>query len=352
MEGATLRDAELRYVDDRAPGITRRRRGTGFAYFGPDGRLLGDEETLRRVRKLAIPPAYRDVWICPVADGHMQATGRDARGRKQYRYHARWREVRDEAKYQRTIAFARALPRIRQRVAGDLQEYGHSRDKVAATVVRLLDLTLARIGNEGYVRDNGSYGLTTLRVKHARVKGSRLQLRFRGKSGVEHTIAVSDRRLASIVRRCRDLPGQELFVYLEDAGSPTPLRSDDINGYVRKAAGADFTAKDFRTWHGTVLCAKELSDVGPIDGTMNRRKAVNRALEDVARRLRNTPAVCRSCYVHPAVVDAFMADGVLRLPRVRTKPSDDGGLDVDERRVLRLLERLSATGVKERDAAA
>jgi DNA topoisomerase-1 len=323
------------------PGIRRIRSGTGFSYRDPHGRVIRDRAELRRIKALAVPPAYEDVWICAQPNGHIQATGRDARGRKQYRYHPRWREKRDEVKYRRTVAFARALPALRAQIAHDLTGDGLAKDKVTAAVVRLLDTTLARVGNEEYARDNGSYGLTTLRRKHVTAgKGDALQLRFRGKSGIEHVIRVTERRLAKIIRRCRDLPGQELFAYLDDDGNPVPVASDDINDYVRAATGAEFTAKDFRTWHGTVLCALELEAV-PCDGsTAQRRSALREAIKGVAARLRNTPAVCRACYVHPAVIDRYLESGAVDLrPLPRAAQAGAATLGADEARVLRFLER-------------
>ncbi|MBV9646759.1 MAG: DNA topoisomerase IB [Candidatus Eremiobacteraeota bacterium] len=333
------KQAALRYVDDRFPGIRRKRFGRGFAYIDPHGRPIHDPAELRRIKALAIPPAYVDVWICPIPNGHLQATARDARGRKQYRYHRRWREVRDEAKYRRTVAFARSLAALRVRVAADLAETSPTRRSVIATVVRLLDTTLARVGNEEYARDNASYGLTTLRTEHVRTRGGSVQLRFRGKSGVEHVISIHDRRLAAVIRRCRDLPGQELFSYVDDDGATVPVTSDDVNEYVREALGNDFTAKDFRTWHGTVLCALELNACTPAGTTAERRRTVSAAVKAVAARLRNTAAVCRACYVHPAVIDRFMEDGALSLPAPSKKVLARSGLSADEVRVLRLLER-------------
>ncbi len=292
-----------------------------------------------RIKALAVPPAYEDVWICPHPNGHLQATGRDARGRKQYRYHKRWREVRDETKYRRSIAFARALPTLRKRVATDLASAGLTQAKVLATIVRLLDTTFARIGNEGYAKDNGSYGLTTLRAKHVERRGGSLKLRFPGKSGVRHVIGISDRRLVAVIRRCRDLPGQELFAYLDERGDAVPISSDDINDYLRETMGDEFTAKDFRTWHGTVLCATVLQVVPAVASAMQRRHAVREAIGSVAARLRNTIAVCRSSYVHPSVIDRFMLDGELRLPKATVPPSATGSLDEAEARVLRFLER-------------
>jgi len=294
--------AGLRYVNDAAAGIARQRAGTGFRYLRPDGRAVRDAETLARIRKLAIPPAWEKVWICTRDDGHLQATGRDARGRKQYRYHLRWREVRDETKYGRMLAFSKALPRIRRRVNQDLTLPGLPRDKVLATVVRLLETTRIRVGNEEYARTNDSFGLTTLRTRQVRVQGSTLFFQFRGKSGVHHRVALSDRKLAGIVRHMRDLPGYELFQYLDEAGETRAVDAADVNDYLQAIAGEDFTSKDFRTWAGTVLAAQELHQSG--------KNQLSQAIARVARQLGNTPAVCRKCYIHPAVIDAYM-DGSL-----------------------------------------
>src|SRR4051794_13823038 len=276
----------LRYVNDDEPGITRRKSGKGFSYRAPDGATINDAETWRRIRALAVPPAWTDVWICANPRGHIQATGRDARGRKQYRYHALWSQSRDEAKYERTIAFARALPRLRRRVTRDLRRRGLPREKVIAAVVRLLETTLVRVGNEEYARDNRSYGLTTLRNRHANVRGEGLKFSFRGKSGVKHTVGVRDRRLARVVRQCQELPGQRLFEYIDDDGTIQPIDSDDVNAYLRDAMAGDFTAKDFRTWAGTVLAARALQELEPT------KKGVTQAIERVAASLGNTPAVC------------------------------------------------------------
>ena len=294
--------AGLRYVNDAAPGIARLRAGSGFRYLRPDGRALRDAETLARIRKLAIPPAWEQVWICTRDDGHLQATGRDARGRKQYRYHPRWREVRDETKYGRMLAFSKALPRIRRRVNQDLALPGLPRDKVLATVVRLLEATRIRVGNEEYARTNDSFGLTTLRTRQVRVQGSTLFFQFRGKSGVHHRVALSDRKLAGIVRHMRDLPGYELFQYVDEAGESRSLDAADVNEYLKTIAGEEFTSKDFRTWAGTVLAAEALHALEP---PVVKRK-LTQAIEGVARQLGNTPAVCRKCYIHPAVIDAYM----------------------------------------------
>lgn len=338
----------LRYVTDAGPGMRRRRAGKGFAYIGADGKAVRDREALTRIRALAIPPAWTDVWICPSANGHLQATGRDARGRKQYRYHARWREVRDETKYGRMIAFAEALPRIRRRVERDLERPGLEREKVLATVVRLLETTLIRVGNEEYARANDSFGLTTLRNRHVEVNGSTLRFEFYGKSGRRHRITLDDPRLARIVKRCRDIPGYELFQYLDDDGERRSIDSTDVNEYLREAAGEEFTAKDFRTWGGTVLAAIALCGFEPCDCEAEAKKNVARAIEMVAERLGNTPAVCRKCYVHPAVIEAYLEElqgmrlGPLEVSDDEELPASLSELRREETRVLAFLrERLS-----------
>ena len=294
--------AGLRYVSGAAPGFARRRSGAGFRYCDADGAVVRDSSVLDRIRKLAIPPAWEQVWICARDDGHLQATGRDARGRKQYRYHPRWREVRDETKYGRMLAFAKALPRIRRRVRQHLALAGLPREKALATVVRLLETTRMRVGNEEYARENESFGLTTLRVRQVRVRGSTMQFRFRGKSGVWHEFALCDRKLAAIVRRMRDLPGYELFQYVDEQGETRAVDSADVNAYLKGIADEEFTSKDFRTWAGTVLAAQAFHRLG--------KKPVSEAIADVARALGNTKAVCRKCYIHPAVIDAHR-DGSL-----------------------------------------
>jgi len=302
---ASARHAGLRYTGDAQPGIARRRNGRAFRYVDAHGRAVRDRETLARIRSLVIPPAWQEVWICPRADGHLQATGRDARGRKQYRYHSRWREVRDETKYGRMAAFARALPRIRARVTRDLARRGLPREKALAVVVRLLETTLIRIGNTEYARANASFGLTTLRERQVQVEGSTLRFRFRGKSGVQHEVEHTDRHIASIVRRMQDLPGEEIFQYVDDAGAVRTLESADVNDYLRAITGAEFTSKDFRTWAGTVLAARALCDLGPAPSQSQAKRNVIVAIEAVSRLLGNTRAVCRKCYVHPAVIDAY-----------------------------------------------
>jgi DNA topoisomerase-1 len=302
----SARAAGLRYVSDAAPGIVRRRRGKAFHYCRADGGPVRDRPTLGRIRALAIPPAWREVWICSADDGHLQATGRDARHRKQYRYHRRWREVRDETKYSRLIPFAAALPRIRRRVARDLARPGLPRAKVLATVVRLLETTRARIGNEEYARANESFGLTTLRERQVRVDGSRLRFRFRGKSGVEHAIELDDRRLAGIVRRMRDLPGEELFRYVDDDGETRRIESADVNAYLKEVSGEDFTSKDFRTWAGTVVAVRALCQIGTFETQAEAKRNVVQAIEAVAGALGNTKAVCRKCYIHPEILESYL----------------------------------------------
>jgi DNA topoisomerase-1 len=302
--------AGLRYVSDADPGIGRKRVGRGFSYVGLDGKSVRDRSVLQRIRSLGIPPAWTDVWICPVANGHIQATGRDAKGRKQYRYHARWREVRDETKYGRMIAFGKALPAIRKRVNRDMSLPGLPREKVIATVIRLLESTLIRVGNEEYVKQNRSFGLTTMRTRHVDVSGSTLRFEFKGKSGKRHSIEVEDRRLANIVRRFQELPGQELFQYIDDDGGRRTIDSQDVNDYLREITGDDFTAKDFRTWAGTVLAAMALQEFEAFDSEAQAKKNVVRAIESVAKRLGNTAAICRKCYIHPTILDSYL-DGTL-----------------------------------------
>lgn len=298
------------------PGIQRVRRGRGFAFRDPDGRALRDRETLTRIRALAIPPVWTDVWISPDPKGHLQATGRDARGRKQYRYHPDFRARRDRDKYERMLRFARALPRIRARVEADLAKRGLPREKVLAASIRLLERTLIRVGNEEYARENRSFGLATLRDRHATIDGSEVRFRFRGKSGIVHEVSLHDRRMAGIVRRCRDLPGQELFQYVDDDGEVRDVRSEDVNAYLREVAGTDeFSAKDFRTWSGTVLAFRALAATGQLlDGARPPARAIQRglrrAIEATAERLGNTPTVARQAYVHPEVIEAYLDDDV------------------------------------------
>jgi len=330
--------AGLRYVDDRMPGIRRRRSGTSFGYYSADGKRIKDEAEIARIRKLAVPPAYNDVWICPIPNGHVQATARDARGRKQYRYHPRWREVRDAAKYDRAVAFGTALPAIRKRVDADLGLSGLPREKVLAVIVRLLDVTAIRVGNQEYARDNRSFGLTTLRGRHVRVAGATLRFTFRGKSGVRHAVKIDDVRVARVVRRCQDLPGEELFEYVDDSGEAVPVRSEHVNVYLREISGDDFTAKDFRTWLATVACAEELSTRDAAETQVARRTIANEALSVVAAKLGNTVAICRRCYVHPAVLNAMADAGEVNLPKARRI----AGLSSLEGRVLAFLSAADA----------
>jgi DNA topoisomerase IB len=309
-----VRAVGLVYVTDTRPGIRRLRRGKGFSYRGVDGKAIGDRDELQRIRALAIPPAYADVWICVDPRGHLQATGRDARGRKQYRYHAQWRQLRDHGKFDRVLAFGAALPKLRRRVRRDLALPGLPRDKVLALIVRLLDETLIRIGNESYTRENKSYGLTTLRSRHVRAERGRLRFAFRGKSGQEREVELSDRRLARIVRRVQQLPGQRLFQYLDDDGRRQPIDSGEVNDYLRDACGEDFSAKDFRTWGGTVQAAGVLActPLPERGGERARRAALAVAVKQVAAVLGNTPAVCRASYIHPQVIEGWQDGGLAK----------------------------------------
>ena len=329
---AVARAVGLRYVTDAGPGITRKRAGKAFSYRAPSGALVKDDDTLRRIRALAIPPAYRDVWICPDPLGHIQATGRDAKGRKQYRYHPRWREVRDAVKFHRMLAFADVLPRIREATDKHLQRQGMPREKVLALVVRLLERTRIRVGNEEYARDNESYGLTTMRNEHVQVHGATVRFAFRGKSGKSHEVAVTDRRLARVVSRCLENDGQELFQYLDDQGQIRSIDSSDVNGYIRAVTGDDFTAKDFRTWSGTVAAAAILRDCAACASQRDGKKKIKACLEEVSKRLGNTPAVCRKSYVHPSVFEAFSGSWLSEVSvAARAKEATRWGLDDDER---------------------
>jgi DNA topoisomerase-1 len=310
---AAAKAAGLRYVNDSKPGIRREGSPGSFRYVDARGEPVLDEDTLKRIKSLAIPPAWTDVWICPQATGHLQATGRDARGRKQYRYHPKWREVRDDVKYERMIKFGKALPAIRSEVDRALSLPGLPREKVLATIVYLLETTMMRVGNEEYARENKSFGLTTLRNRHVRIDGSDVEFRFRGKSGVYHDVKVHDRRLARIIQRSRDLPGQELFEYVDDEGETRTVDSSDVNDYLRQVTGEDYTAKDFRTWAGTVLAAVALREFEQFDSQAQAKKNVTQAIQSVAEKLRNTPSVCRKCYVHPAILDAYLEGSTLQV---------------------------------------
>jgi DNA topoisomerase I len=324
------------------PGIARKRTGGGFTYVGPDGRRITNPKEIARIRSLAIPPAYTDVWICPYANGHIQATGRDARGRKQYRYHPRWREVRDVTKFERMLEFSRALPTIRRRVSEDMAKQGLSREKVLATVVNLLECTGIRVGNDEYAKSNRSFGLTTLRDHHVEISGSKLRFQFRGKSGKIHDVVLTDRRLARIVARCQAVPGETLFQYEDENGVRQTVDSADVNAYLREITGQDFTAKDFRTWAGTLLAVAALRELGPAATQREGKSLVLRAIDRVAEQLNNTRAVCRKYYVHPAVFETYLAGTMLKaLENGNAKAAADAaaGLREDERAVARLLTK-------------
>ena len=339
-------EAGLRYVSDDKPGYTRKRRGKKFIYFDTEGKQIKDETRILRLNRLAIPPAYKDVWICPSPIGHLQATGIDDRGRKQYRYHERWRAERDENKYEKMVVFGQALPKIRRRLTRDLKKRGLPREKVIATVVELLEKTLIRIGNEEYAKENKSFGLTTMRGRHVDVKGETLRFRFRGKSGIEHDIGVQDRRVARIVRKLQDLPGQEVFQYLDEEGERHQVTSDDVNEYLHKITGEEFTAKDFRTWAGTVMAAMALQNQEAFENKSQAKKNVKTAIKAVATMLGNTPAVCRKCYVHPAVLETYLDGSLIEGLKKRTEKTLEeslGNLRSEEVAVLAFLqERLEA----------
>ena len=315
----SARAVGLRHVSDQTPGITRVGSGKSFRYRDPEGKYVRDSETLRRIKSLVIPPAWTDVWICPNPNGHLQATGRDDRKRKQFRYHPRWREIRDETKYARMIVFARALPNIRRSVRKDMALGGMPRNKVLATVVRLLEISLIRVGNDEYARENDSFGLTTMRNKHVDVRGANLRFHFRGKAGKWHNVDIQDRGIAKIVERCQDLPGQELFQFVEDDGTRRDVRSEDVNDYLREVSGQDFTAKDFRTWAGTVLAAMALVAFEKFETKAQAKKNIVAAIESVAKKLGNTPAVCKKCYIHPHVIDSYLEGTLIETLKQRAK---------------------------------
>jgi DNA topoisomerase I len=329
--------AGLRYVSDTQPGIRRKKSGKGFTYVGTDGKTIHDSKELARIRSIAIPPAYTDVWICPSPNGHIQATGRDARGRKQYRYHAKWREVRDETKFERMLAFSEVLPKIRRRVERDLNRNGLSRERVLATVVRLLECTQIRVGNDEYAKANRSYGLTTLQDRHVEISGSSLRFEFRGKSGKTHTVSLNDRRLARIVLRCQALPGEDLFQYVDDEDVRQTIGSGDVNAYIREISGQEFTAKDFRTWSGTLLAVAALTELGAWSTQRQAKSKVLRAIDRVAEQLNNTRAVCRKYYVHPAVFESYLAGTMLDALQNGTKEAAKSALTGEEASVVRLL---------------
>ena len=333
--------AGLRYVSDEQPGIRRRKAGKGFTYVKPGGSKIDDEATLKRIRTLAVPPAWTDVWICPHANGHIQATGRDAKGRKQYRYHARFREVRDGTKYEHMMAFAQALPAIRAKLKEHMALRGLPREKVLATVVNLLESTLIRVGNDDYVKQNKSYGLTTLKDQHVKVDGAALRFRFKGKSGKTWSLQVKDRRIAKIVKACQDLPGQELFQYIDEDGVQRDVTSADVNAYLKEITGTEVTAKDFRTWAGTVLAALALKEFETFDTQAKAKKNVRAAIERVASKLGNTPTICRKCYVHPEIMSSYVEGSLLLEVKKEVESElreDLAGLKPEEAAVLSLLE--------------
>jgi DNA topoisomerase-1 len=338
---AVAEDAGLRYVSDESPGYTRKAKGDDFEYFDTEGKKIRDETRVLRIKRLAIPPAYKDVWICPTPNGHIQATARDARGRKQYRYHARWREVRDENKYERMLVFGKALPKIRRRVKRDMKRRGLPREKVLATVVQLLERTFIRIGNEEYAKENKSFGLTTMRNHHVDVTATKLKFRFRGKSGKQHEVDVTDRRLANIIRQLQDLPGQDVFQYVDDEGEVRDVNSQNVNDYLREITGEEFTAKDFRTWAGTVLAAMALNVQEGFENKSQAKKNIKDAISAVAKILGNTPAVCRKCYIHPAVLESYLDGAMIEGLKEKTEETLEGKLDnllAEEAAVLAFLQ--------------
>jgi DNA topoisomerase-1 len=338
------KQAQLRYVDDSAPGITRHKAPNGFDYRLPDGALVGDIDTLKRIRSLAIPPAWTNVWICLHPNGHLQATGRDARGRKQYRYHPRWREVRDEAKYSKLLIFTHVLPQLRARVEEDLKRPGLQRERVLAAIVRLMELTFFRVGNSEYAKANKSFGLTTLRDRHVAIEGSRIHISFRGKSGKHHETDINDRRLARIVKDCRDLPGYDLFQYVDDDGERHTVGSAEVNEYLREITGEEITAKDFRTWAGTQLAAEALREFEGVGSEAERKRAVARAVEKVAKHLGNTPTICRRCYIHPAVLEGYLDGTMLQALAENTRmylAENIGGMSAEEAAVTAFLRFVS-----------
>ncbi|HEX2135475.1 MAG TPA: DNA topoisomerase IB [Microvirga sp.] len=342
--------AGLVYVSDEEPGIRRKKTGKGFTYLKPGGGKVEDRATLERIRKLAIPPAYTDVWICPIPNGHVQATGRDAKGRKQYRYHPAFREVRESTKYEHMLEFAQALPTIRARIQEHMSLPGLPREKVLATVVHLLETTLIRVGNTDYAKQNKSYGLTTLRDPHVEVNGSQLRFEFKGKSGKTWRLQVKDRRVAKIVKACQDLPGQALFQYVNDAGERQSVTSSDVNAYLKEITGREITAKDFRTWAGTVLAAMALTEFETFDSEAKAKKNIRAAIERVSAQLGNTPTICRQCYIHPEVLNCYLEGALLleikdeveselrdRLPSLR--PEEAAVLTLLEARIRRDLQK-------------
>lgn len=352
LPAESAKEAGLRYVSDIDPGILRKRRGRGFTYLGVNGETIRDTKALARIKSLAIPPAWTAVWICPSPNGHLQATGRDAKGRKQSRYHPHWREVRDETKYERMLIFGAALPKIRERVERDINLPGLSREKMLATIVRLMETTRIRIGNEEYAKANHSYGLTTMRDHHAKVNGWTVTFKFKGKSGKRHVIDISDRRLAKIIRQCQDIPGYELFQYVDEDGMHHTIDSADVNEYLREISEQDFTAKDFRTWAGSVLAYATLKELAPCESASQAKKNVVQMIKHVAELLGNTPSVCRKCYVHPVLLDCYMAgtmSGILKRNGNHAKNNSAASphpLGQEELGLMHLLERTIKTAQK------
>lgn len=338
-EVAAAKEAGLQYVSDTRPGYRRRAKGKDFEYFDSEGKPIREEQRLLRIKRLAIPPAWTKVWICPSPNGHIQATGRDARGRKQYRYHERWREVRDENKFGRLAQFAKALPNIRRRVAQDLKLPGLPCQKVLAIIVWLLERTFIRIGNEEYARDNKSFGLTTMKNRHVKVRGAQVRFRFRGKGGKDHEVDITDRKVAKAIAKCQDLPGQDLFQYLDEDGKVREVTSQDVNEYLGQIGGEDFTAKDFRTWGGTLLAAIALSKQEEFETKKQAKSNIKTAICAVAELLGNTPAVCRKCYVHPMVVEAYLNKTPIMVLNGIAKGSTAPRLRAAERAVLKFLRR-------------
>jgi DNA topoisomerase-1 len=347
---AVAQAAHLVYVSDELPGFRRVRKGGGFSYLSADGKVLRNTHEIRRIQLLAIPPAYEDVWICPNPEGHIQATGRDARGRKQYRYHPRWREVRDAAKYEEMIAFGRLLPQLRARIAQDMSRHGLPREKVLSTVIWLLQATLIRVGNNDYARENRSYGLTTLCNRHVDIAGSKLRFEFKGKSGKVWKLQLHDRRIARVVKACQDLPGQHLFQFINESGSSHVINSADVNAYLKEISGRDITAKHFRTWAGTVLAAVALSGFPEFNSDAEAKRNIKAAIERVAKRLGNTPTICRKCYVHPEVFEAYLDGEQLEGISHEAEAALENPVDLsrEESALLELLSRRISKEIKKR----
>lgn len=348
-----LNDAQaagLRYVSDGIPGITRQRKGKGFCFKNKEGDTIRDPRVIARLKALAIPPAWRNVWICPSPNGHIQATGLDERGRKQYRYHEKWRQARDENKYERILAFAQVLPKIRRTTRRHIKQRGLSREKVLAAIVQLLEKTMIRIGNQQYAKENHSFGLTTMRNRHAKVRGTKVHFDFKGKSGKHHEIDLQDATLARVISKLQDLPGQELFQYQDEAGEIISIGSSDVNDYLKQITGDDFTAKDFRTWSGTVLASLALQEFEKFDSQTQAKKNIVKAIENVARQLGNTPSICRKCYVHPAILESYLDGTMLQTLQRKTEATLKNlrGLSAEEAAVLAFLQKRLKAETRER----